>query len=146
MKILKFVALLYVWTLASSASAFDTNAQHAVAMDHETGVVIFDKAAHEKMFPASMTKMMTAHLMFEALKAGQIKLSDTYTVSENAWSKQGSKMFVPLGASISVEDLMHGIVIQSGNDACITFAEGFAGSEERFAERMTKEEIGRAHV
>ena len=123
----------------SSVQAFEIKATHAVAIDHQTGVVIFDKAAHEKMYPASMTKMMTAHLLFEALKSGDVALSDTYTVSENAWSKQGSKMFVPLGAAVSVDDLMHGIVIQSGNDACITFAEGYAGSEERFAERMTEE-------
>ncbi len=144
MNVLKYVAAVMIVSWCNSATAFETKAVHAVAMDHETGVVIFDKAAHEKMFPASMTKMMTAHLMFEALKAGQIKPTDTYTVSENAWSKQGSKMFVPLGASVTVDELMHGIVIQSGNDACITFAEGFAGSEERFAERMTQEahEIG----
>jgi serine-type D-Ala-D-Ala carboxypeptidase (penicillin-binding protein 5/6) len=126
-------------SLTLPAHAFETKAIHAIAMDHQTGVVIFDKAANEPMYPASMTKMMTAHLLFEALKSGDITLTDTYTVSENAWSKQGSKMFVPLGAAVTVDELMHGIVIQSGNDACITFAEGFAGSEERFAERMTEE-------
>jgi serine-type D-Ala-D-Ala carboxypeptidase (penicillin-binding protein 5/6) len=133
-----------LWMAFPAYAAFDTKATHAVAMDHETGVVVFDKAAHAPMYPASMTKMMTAHLIFKALKAGEIKLKDAYTVSENAWTKQGSKMFVPLGASVTVDELLHGIVIQSGNDACIVFAEGFAGSEERFAERMTQEaeEIG----
>jgi D-alanyl-D-alanine carboxypeptidase (penicillin-binding protein 5/6) len=146
----RFLALMItvLWSALPAHAAFETAATHAVAMDHATGVVVFDKNAHETMYPASMTKMMTAHLIFKALKEGEIKLEDTYTVSENAWNKQGSKMFVPLGAAVSVDDLLHGIVIQSGNDACIVFAEGFAGSEERFAERMTQEaeDIGMKHT
>ncbi len=90
------------------------------------------------MYPASMTKMMTAYMMFEALKSGVLSLDDTYPVSETAWRKGGSKMFVQLGKDIAISDLMRGIIIQSGNDACIVFSEGFAGGEERFAERMTK--------
>jgi D-alanyl-D-alanine carboxypeptidase (penicillin-binding protein 5/6) len=133
-----------ICALALPAQAFETTAKNAVVMDHQTGIVLYDKQAHEQMYPASMTKMMTAYMMFDALKSGKIKLEDTYPVSENAWRKQGSKMFVTLGSNVAISDLMKGIIIQSGNDGCIVFAEGFAGTEERFAELMTEKgkEIG----
>jgi D-alanyl-D-alanine carboxypeptidase (penicillin-binding protein 5/6) len=85
-----------------------------------------------------MTKMMTVYMMFERLKDGSLSLNDTFLVSENAWRKQGSKMFVPVGGKVSVEDLIRGIVVQSGNDASIVVAEGLAGSEEAFAQQMTE--------
>jgi D-alanyl-D-alanine carboxypeptidase (penicillin-binding protein 5/6) len=90
------------------------------------------------MPPSSMSKMMTAHMLFEKLSKGEVKLTDEFPVSEKAWRIQGSKMFVPLGGRVKVEDLIRGIVIQSGNDACIVVAEALAGSEEAFAEQMTK--------
>ncbi len=133
--------LLLLCAVAFPAQALETTAKHAVVMDHQTGVVLYDKAAHEAMFPASMTKMMTAYLMFDALKSGKITMEDTYPVSENAWRKQGSKMFVTLGSDVAISDLMKGIIIQSGNDGCIVFAEGYAGTEERFAELMSEKGI-----
>ncbi len=124
--------------LSLPASAVETEAPFALIMDGETGAVLFEKDADATMYPASMTKMMTAYIMFDALKTGEIKEDTTYPVSETAWRKGGSKMFVQLNNDIAVKDLMRGIVIQSGNDACIVFAEGFAGSEELFAKRMTE--------
>jgi serine-type D-Ala-D-Ala carboxypeptidase (penicillin-binding protein 5/6) len=128
----------------ASAQAIETTAKNAVVIDHATGIVLYDKGANEQIYPASMTKMMTAYMMFDALKSGKIKLDEFYSVSENAWRKGGSKMFVQLGAQVAISDLMRGIIIQSGNDGCIVFAEGLAGSEERFAELMTEKgkEIG----
>jgi D-alanyl-D-alanine carboxypeptidase (penicillin-binding protein 5/6) len=105
-------------------------------MDYDTGAVLAQKAGDAKMYPSSMTKMMTLYLVFDRLKQGTLKLDSTFTVSERAWRMQGSKMFVPLGAQIPLEDLIRGIAIQSGNDACITVAEGIAGSEDAFAALM----------
>jgi D-alanyl-D-alanine carboxypeptidase (penicillin-binding protein 5/6) len=129
---------------ASHVSALETTAKQAVVIDHQTGIVLYEKEAHTPMYPASMTKMMTAYLMFDALKSGKLLLTDTYSVSENAWRKGGSKMFVQLHDNVAISDLMRGIIIQSGNDGCIVFAEGYAGTEERFAELMTEKakEIG----
>ncbi len=134
--------------LPSHGYAIDTQASHAIIMDHNTGAILLEKQAYDTMYPASMTKMMTAYMMFDALKSGELSLEDTYPVSELAWRKGGSKMFVRLGEDVSIKDLMQGIVIQSGNDACIVFAEGFAGGEVRFAERMTKKarELGMKHT
>ena len=97
--------------------------------------------------PASMSKLMTAFMVFERLKDGRLSLDDTFPVSEKAWRKGGSKMFVEVGARVRVEDLLHGILIQSGNDACIVVAEALGGSEDAFAEMMTKRahEIGLTH-
>jgi D-alanyl-D-alanine carboxypeptidase (penicillin-binding protein 5/6) len=85
-----------------------------------------------------MTKMMTIYMLFEQIQNGSLKLTDTFLVSENAWRKQGSKMFVPVGGRVSVEDLIRGIIVQSGNDASIVVAEGLAGSEDAFAQKMTE--------
>ncbi|TAE33859.1 MAG: D-alanyl-D-alanine carboxypeptidase [Alphaproteobacteria bacterium] len=138
------ISLLCCLCVSHAADAIETKATHAVVMDHATGIVLFDKKANEQMYPASMTKMMTAYMLFDALKSGKIKEDTSYVVSEEAWRKQGSKMFVRLGESIAVQDLLRGIVIQSGNDACIVFAEGYAGTEAQFSERMTEKakEIG----
>jgi D-alanyl-D-alanine carboxypeptidase (penicillin-binding protein 5/6) len=114
----------------------DTTARQAIVADFATGTVLFEKNADERMPPSSMSKIMTAYVVFQALKKGDLKLDDELTVSERAWRMQGSKMFVPLGERVKVEDLLRGMIIQSGNDACIVLAEGIAGSEEGFAERM----------
>ncbi len=113
-------------------------------MEVETGAVLLDKGADERMPPASMSKMMTAYLVFSMLKDGKAKLTDELPVSEDAWRTGGSKMFVPLGGKISVADLVRGMIIQSGNDACLVLAEGLAGSEEAFVELMNQKakEIG----
>jgi len=114
----------------------EITARHAIAIDYHTGFVMFERAADERMPPSSMSKIMTAYMVFEALKAGQLSLEDTLPVSERAWRMQGSKMFVPLNGRVKVDDLIKGMIVQSGNDACIVLAEALAGSEEAFAERM----------
>jgi D-alanyl-D-alanine carboxypeptidase (penicillin-binding protein 5/6) len=116
----------------------NTASDHVYIVDYNTGSVLFDKAGEEKLHPASMSKLMTLYMLFDAVKRGDIKLTDSFHVSKKAWSTQGSKMFVPIDGDIKVEDLIRGIIVQSGNDACVVVAEGLAGSEEAFAERMNK--------
>lgn len=125
-----------------AAPVFDTVASHAYLVDYDTGAVLLDKNADELMPPASMSKLMTAYILFEKIQSGQIKLDDTFEVSTNAWKKGGEKsgsstMFLKPHSKVKVEDLIKGIIIQSGNDACITVAENIAGSEENFAQEMT---------
>jgi serine-type D-Ala-D-Ala carboxypeptidase (penicillin-binding protein 5/6) len=129
---------------AALAEPVATNAQHVYIKDFQTGAVIYDKMAEERLGPASMSKLMTVYMLFDALKRGDLKLTDTFHVSQKAWAMQGSKMFVDIDSDVKVEDLIRGILIQSGNDACIVVAEGLAGTEEAFAERMNKkaQEIG----
>ncbi len=125
----------------SSASAQDneTNAREAFIMDFDTGAVLLDKEGDTLTEPASMTKMMTVHMLFKYIKDGRVSMDDTFHVSEKAWRKGGSKMFVEVNSNVSVSDLLHGIIVQSGNDAAIVVAEGLGGSEEAFAEAMTEE-------
>jgi D-alanyl-D-alanine carboxypeptidase (penicillin-binding protein 5/6) len=118
------------------AEDIQTTAQTAYIVDFQTGGVMLDKNATGRIEPASLTKMMTAYLVFEALKTGKVKLTDSFPVSERAWRMQGSKMYVELHNNIKLEDLLRGIIVQSGNDACVVVAEGLAGSEEAFAESM----------
>lgn len=124
--------------VAQSAPGLETSAQQAFLMDFKTGTVLLSKNADTKMYPSSMTKMMTAYMVFERLRNGSLSLDDTFEVSEKAWRKGGSKMFVEVGKRVRVEDLLRGIIVQSGNDATIVVAEGLAGSEEAFAEQMTE--------
>jgi D-alanyl-D-alanine carboxypeptidase (penicillin-binding protein 5/6) len=127
---------------------FDTVARWAFIVDTGTGTVLFSKNADEEMPPSSLTKLMTAYLVFSALKAGRLSLDQALPVSERAWRMQGSKMFVPLGQQVKVEDLIRGMIIQSGNDACIVLAEGIAGSEEQFVTRMNEAaaKLGMTHT
>lgn len=124
---------------AHASFALETKAKQAIVVEDETNAVLFNKSGFDRMFPSSMTKMMTAHIVLRQLKEGKITPQTTYTVSEKAWGQQGSKMFVELGNQIPVMDLLRGVIIQSGNDACITLAEGIAGSEEGFAALMNEE-------
>ncbi len=121
-----------------SAGAIETDAKQAIVIEFDTGAVLYRKDADSVIYPASMTKMMTAYLLFERLQNGSLSLEDTFRVSEAAWRKGGSKMFVKIGDRVSVEDLIRGIVVQSGNDATIVVAEGIGGSEAAFAELMTE--------
>ena len=121
----------------AGAQEFETAAPHAVIMDAGTGEILFEKDADRPMAPASMTKIMTASLVFDRIRDGSITPDTMFKVSEEAWRKGGSKMFVELGSEISVRDLLKGVIIQSGNDACIVLAEGIAGSETAFADMMT---------
>jgi D-alanyl-D-alanine carboxypeptidase (penicillin-binding protein 5/6) len=129
---------------ARAQAEFSVKAAQAILMDADTGAIMYQRNADEMMYPASMSKLMTLTVLFKALKAGDVKLSDEYLMSENAWRKGGapsgtSAMFVPLGTRASVEDLIKGITVQSGNDAAISIAENMAGSEDLFAARMTEE-------
>jgi D-alanyl-D-alanine carboxypeptidase (penicillin-binding protein 5/6) len=125
-------------------AALETEAKHALIVEVETGAVLFDKYGEERMPPASMSKIMTAYVVFGMLKSGKIQLTDELTVSEKAWKLGGSKMFVGIGAKISIEKLIEGMLVQSGNDACVVLAEGLAGSEVAFVDLMNRKapEIG----
>ena len=129
---------------ASGALALESPARQVILIDDVTGTVLFEKNADESMAPASMSKIMTIYMVFERLAEGSLKLDDTLPVSEKAWKKGGSKMFVGLGKRVSIEDLLRGIIVHSGNDASIVIAEGFAGDEAAFAAEMTRRarEIG----
>jgi D-alanyl-D-alanine carboxypeptidase (penicillin-binding protein 5/6) len=121
----------------------DLDAPTAILIEAKTGSVLFEKNADQLLQPSSMMKLMTAEVVFNAVKKGDIKLTDEYPVSEYAWRKGGapsgsSTMFAALNSRISVDDLLHGAVIQSGNDSCIILAEGMAGSERDFVTMMTK--------
>lgn len=133
-----FTAILALFVSTGGADAIPTDAKQAIVIEFDTGAVLYHKDADSIMFPASMTKMMTAYLLFERLKNGSLSLEDTFRVSEKAWRKGGSKMFVKVGDRVSVEDLIRGIVVQSGNDATIVVAEGIGGSEAAFGDLMTE--------
>ncbi len=128
-----------VWAAqATAATGIDTQARNAIIVDFQTGAVLLDKGADQRMPPASMSKIMTAYLVYDALKKGRLSLEDILPVSEKAWRTQGSKMFVPYPGRVKVEDLVRGMIIQSGNDACIVLAEGLAGSEQAFVDQMNE--------
>ena len=133
-------AWLAISPLAADAQniGIDTIAKQAILVDDNTGAVLLAKNADELMHPSSMSKLMTVYMVFEKLAKGELKLTDTFPVSERAWRQGGSKMFVQLGSQVSVDDLLHGVIVQSGNDACIVLAEGLAGSESAFADQETK--------
>lgn len=114
----------------------DTTARWAYIQDFTTGASLLEKAADDQMPPSSMTKLMTIYIVYERLKQGRMKLDDQLPVTEKAWRMGGSKMFVQVGTTVPVEDLIRGVIVDSGNDACIVFAEAIAGSEEQFAELM----------
>jgi D-alanyl-D-alanine carboxypeptidase (penicillin-binding protein 5/6) len=120
----------------SPLGPIDTAAKWAYIQDFTTGAMLLDKASDDEMPPSSMTKLMTMYLVYERLRQGRLKLEDELPVTERAWRMAGSKMFVQVGATVKVEDLIRGVIVQSGNDACIVFAEAIAGSEEHFAEMM----------
>ncbi len=116
----------------------DTAAKYALILDFNTGATLLDKEGDAAMPPSSMTKLMTAYIVYGLLKAGRFNLTQDLPVSDRAWKMQGSKMFVPQGGSVKVEDLIRGMIVQSGNDACVVLAEAVAGSEEGFAELMNQ--------
>jgi serine-type D-Ala-D-Ala carboxypeptidase (penicillin-binding protein 5/6) len=122
----------------AAAMKMDTKAEQALIVDHYTGKVLFEKNADTPMYPSSMTKIMTAYMIFERLKKGIVTPETPIMVSKKAWKTEGSKMFIAVNSEVSVNDLLHGLIIQSGNDACVAIAEGFSGSEEVFAAEMTE--------
>ncbi len=138
MRIIATCALVFLCILGQPSQAFDTRATAALVVDYDTGTILLEKNADKELPPASMSKLMTLNMLFEALQEGRLGLNSKFRVSTKAWQMGGSKMFVKEGDSIAVEDLIRGIIIQSGNDACVVVAEGLAGSEAEFANRMTK--------
>ena len=134
----RLILALLISVLAPAAFAMDTPARQAILIDADTRTVLFEKNSQERMPTSSMSKVLTSYLVFQALKDGNLKLDQTFPVSEKAWKMEGSKMFAPLNSQVKVEDLIRGLTIQSGNDAAVILAEGLAGSEEAFADRMNK--------
>ncbi len=144
------MAKLFIFTtflicvLSKIALGFSTTAKTALVIDNTTGEVLLSKDINRPIPPASMSKLMTLWMVFESLEEGKIELDDTFRVSKKAWKKGGSKMFLREGEYVTIKNLIKGVIIQSGNDACIVLAEGIAGTEANFAELMTirAKEIG----
>ena len=138
------MAALLALAVPRAAAGIEISALEAILVDYQTGEVMFEKDADAPMAPSSMSKIMTVYKVFERLKDGRLQLSDSFAVSEKAWRKKGSKMFVAVNSRVKVEDLIRGIVVQSGNDASIVVAEGLAGSEDAFAAELneTARELG----
>jgi D-alanyl-D-alanine carboxypeptidase (penicillin-binding protein 5/6) len=132
-----FIAVAFIQPAFADSLQSYTSAKQAIMIDAETGMVLLEKNPDQHMPTSSMSKVMTMFMVFEALKEGRLTLDTELPVSEKAWRKQGSKMFVEVGDHVAVEDLIKGVLVQSGNDATIVFAEGLAGSEKAFAEAMT---------
>ena len=139
--------LLTLLLTVNSNAAFDIKARTAILQDYLSGEILFEKDADKSIYPASMTKIMTAIIAFDLIRSGDLNLDEKFLVSENAWrlSSAGySSMFIMVGDEVSVENLLKGIIISSGNDACVALAEGIAGTEDEFAVMMTAKakEIG----
>ena len=148
----RLFALLLAAVFSVPALAFETKAPTAILIDLGTSRVLYEKNADDPIPPASLAKLMTAAVVFDMLKAGEAKRDDTFEVSEKAWreggtNSGGSTMFLPVHKQVSLDDLIKGLIIQSGNDAAIVIAEGLAGSEAKFAQRMNAEAkaIGLSH-
>ena len=147
-KLLIFSSCLLFFTSNINANSnLDIKARSAILQDFLSGEILYEKDADKSIYPASMTKIMTSIIAFDLLRKGEIKLDDKFVVSENAWrlSTAGySSMFIMVNDLVTVEELLKGIIIVSGNDACVALAEGIAGTEEEFAILMTAKakEIG----
>jgi D-alanyl-D-alanine carboxypeptidase (penicillin-binding protein 5/6) len=145
---LRLITIILTLLLTANANAaFDVKARTAILQDYLSGEILFEKDADKSIYPASMTKIMTAIIAFDLIRSGDLNLDEKFLVSENAWrlSSAGySSMFIMVGDEVSVENLLKGIIIASGNDACVALAEGIAGSEDEFAVMMTAKakEIG----
>ena len=149
MKLIKIITLITIifFLPKNSFSNFEVSAKYAIIQDHLSGKILYEKNADDKIYPASMTKIMTTIVAFDLIKKGETSLDEKITISEKAWrmSQSGySSMFIMLNDQISVENLLKGIIIVSGNDACVALAEGLSGTEEDFARLMNEkaQEIG----
>ena len=140
----KLIIFLLFIIKTSLVQAIETPAKQGILYDYETKTVLFEKNSDELMSPSSMSKIMTIYYLFKKIKDGEISIDDEFEVSKKAWKKGGSKMFVNLKSMVRVEDLIRGIIVQSGNDACIVVAEGISGSESIFADELNElaNEIG----
>src|SRR5262245_49731075 len=141
------LAMILAWPPAAQAQkpaeGFQTAAPHAILIDADSGSVLFEKAADVLTFPASLSKLMTVEVVFHEIKEGRLDPDTEFMISENAWRRGGapsggSAMFAQLNSRVKVMDLLQGVIVQSGNDACIALAEGIAGNEPQFAEMMNK--------
>ena len=141
-----FICAFSILTIGTTSSQAQqtTKAKQAYVVDYTTGQVLLDKNSKEKMPTSSMSKVVTSYMVFDALKSGRIQMGTKFNVSKKAWKKGGSKMFVKVDTKVTVEDLLRGVIVQSGNDATIVLAEGLEGSEDAFAKKMTRKalEIG----
>ena len=149
MKLIKFFFLFLILLLVNNKTfaTFDIDAKTAILQDYLSGEILYEKEADLSIYPASMTKIMTSIIAFELIERGDLSMDEKFLISENAWrlSQSGySSMFIMVGDQVSVENLLKGIIIASGNDACVALAEGIAGTEEEFAVMMTSKarEIG----
>ena len=139
MKLFKIIFFIFIFSLAQQKiySEIEIDARYAILQDHHSGKILYEKDADTRIYPASLTKIMTSIVAFDLLKKGETSLDEMITISEKAWrlSQSGySSMFIMLNDEISVEDLLKGIIIVSGNDACVALAEGLSGSEEDFVD------------
>ena len=136
-----YLTLFFIFSfLSNSSSNIEIKARTAILQDFLSGEILYEKDPDRSIYPASMTKIMTSIIAFDLIKSGDLSLDDKFIVSEKAWrlSTAGfSSMFIMVGDEVSVEDLLYGIIVASGNDACIALAEGIAGTEEEFAILMT---------
>jgi D-alanyl-D-alanine carboxypeptidase (penicillin-binding protein 5/6) len=139
-RLIGFLMLVAALIGSGPAGAFESNARQAILIDLTSNRVLYEKNADQHMPTSSMSKMMTIYMVFDALKAGKIKLDDMFSVSEKAWKttykQDESSMFLPIGSRVKVEDLIRGVIIQSGNDATVVLAEGLGGSESEFVTEM----------
>ena len=150
MKIILIFFIILVSSISRSAE-FNIDAKTAILQDYLSGEILYEKEADMSIYPASMTKIMTSIIAFDLIEKGQLGLDEKFIVSENAWRLANagySSMFIMVGDEVSVENLLRGIIVASGNDACVTLAEGIAGSEEEFAVMMTSkaQEIGMSNT
>ena len=132
----KFFIILFIFLLfhQKTYSGIEVKAEYAIVQDHLSGDILYEKNADDRIYPASMTKIMTTIVTFDLLKMGETSLDEMMTISEKAWrmSQSGySSMFIMLNDQVSVEDLLKGIIIVSGNDACVALAEGISGTEQQ---------------
>ena len=133
---LLFFSFLVLLTFSKYSLSMDTVAKQAIMIDPDTGQIILEKNSDELMKPASMAKLMTIYIAFEKIKNKSISLDDKFIVSEKAWKKRGSRTFLEPGQTVTVEDLLRGVIVQSGNDAAIVLAEGISGTEDIFSDLM----------
>ena len=137
------LAALIAWAPQLHAQSIETSAPYAIMIDGDTNTVLLEKNADERVPPASLSKLMTVELIFQALAEGRLRMDDMFHISENAWREGGapsggSTMFAELNSDVALSDLLRGIIVQSGNDACIAIAEGMAGTEQAFASLMNE--------
>ncbi|MCH9753823.1 MAG: D-alanyl-D-alanine carboxypeptidase [Alphaproteobacteria bacterium] len=136
MKIKNLILFFTILSFGINSFAISSKANYALLIDADTNEVLYQKNSKKRMAPSSMSKLMTTYVAFQQIKNGAIQLNDKVKVSKNAWSKGGSRMFLPLNKNVTIDNLLKGIIIQSGNDASIALAEAIAGSEEAFVARM----------